>query len=173
MTKDVYIHPKFLRWYAHMCLREMHYLPLRTYIYVMRLVRSATVDVCIRPNLSYFVTGLVVEWWYFVVVFGCSITELWSGAGISFFLCMAGAQNKANLDEYIRPWSLICTTWSQYWRRENVFVGRIYTSSVDEGFKASTYTYTSLVFKGLNLIDIFWQKRKTKNKCIRLHKQHR
>ena len=31
-------------------------------------------------------------------------------AGISFSLCVTGAQNNANLDVYIRPWSLICTT---------------------------------------------------------------
>ena len=31
-------------------------------------------------------------------------------AGISFSLCVAGAQNKANLDIYIRPWSHICAT---------------------------------------------------------------
>ena len=40
-----------------MCLREMHYLPPRTYIYIMKFVRSATADVYIRLNLSYFVTG--------------------------------------------------------------------------------------------------------------------
>ena len=31
-------------------------------------------------------------------------------AGISFFLCVAGAQNKANLDIDIRSWSHICAT---------------------------------------------------------------
>ena len=42
---------------------------------IMRFVRSATAEVYIHPNLSYFVTGLVIGWWYFVTVFGCSMTE--------------------------------------------------------------------------------------------------
>ena len=31
-------------------------------------------------------------------------------AGISFSLRVTGAQNKANLDVYVRPWSLILVT---------------------------------------------------------------
>ena len=34
-------------------------------------------------------------------------------AGIPFSVRVAGVQNKANLDVYIRPWSLACRTWSR------------------------------------------------------------
>ena len=34
-------------------------------------------------------------------------------AGIPFSVRAAGVQNKANLDVYIRPWSLVCRTWSR------------------------------------------------------------
>ena len=60
---------------------------------------------------------------------------------ITFSLCLAGVKKKANLDRHIRPWSLICTTIPIVVTPKCFCRTYIYTSLMDQGFKASMYVY--------------------------------
>ena len=90
-------------------------------------------------------------------------------AGISFSTCVAGAQNKANLDVYIHPWSLIYTTWFQQSWCQNVFDGRIYKSLVDQGFKTSTYIYLLGILPSFSIRNFFTCPMKVRDNACWLY----